>query len=114
MTDTKSVETNQITSLKASIERFVSLGEVESKPEARRAFLDFRDHLTTGKIRAAEKVGGQSSWDFAWACWLKWAAKAYLLWTKTLSLRASSPSKIVCASFPAVRPSAWELMSRLL
>jgi len=59
MTKTKSVETDEITSLKASIERFVSLGEVESKPEARRAFLDFRDHLTTGKIRAAEKIGGE-------------------------------------------------------
>ena len=44
-------------SLKLSIERLASLGEVEHKPEAREAFLDFRDQLTRGKIRAAEKVG---------------------------------------------------------
>lgn len=45
-------------SLKPVIERLASLGEVEHKPEAREVFLDFRDQLTHGKIRAAEKVGG--------------------------------------------------------
>jgi 2,3,4,5-tetrahydropyridine-2-carboxylate N-succinyltransferase len=43
--------------LKSSIERFSSLGEVEKNPEARAAFLEFRDQLTRGKIRAAEKIG---------------------------------------------------------
>jgi 2,3,4,5-tetrahydropyridine-2-carboxylate N-succinyltransferase len=42
-------------SLKTSIERLASLGEVEHKPEARTTFLEFRDALTQGKIRAAEK-----------------------------------------------------------
>jgi 2,3,4,5-tetrahydropyridine-2,6-dicarboxylate N-succinyltransferase len=45
-------------SLKSSIERLSSLGEVEHKPEARAIFLEFRDALTQGKIRAAEKKGG--------------------------------------------------------
>jgi 2,3,4,5-tetrahydropyridine-2,6-dicarboxylate N-succinyltransferase len=46
-------------SLKASIERLAALGEVEHNPEARPAFLEFRDALTQGKIRAAEKVDGR-------------------------------------------------------
>jgi 2,3,4,5-tetrahydropyridine-2,6-dicarboxylate N-succinyltransferase len=44
-------------SLKSSIERLSSLGEVEHDPDARRTFLEFRDQLTQGKIRAAEKIG---------------------------------------------------------
>jgi 2,3,4,5-tetrahydropyridine-2-carboxylate N-succinyltransferase len=46
-------------SLKTSIERLVALGEVEHNPEARSAFLEFRDALTQGKIRAAEKIDGR-------------------------------------------------------
>src|ERR1035437_1291791 len=46
-------------SLKSSIERLASLGEVEHDPDARRAFLEFRDQLTQGKIRAAEKKDGR-------------------------------------------------------
>ena len=46
-------------SLKSSIERLASLGEVEHKPEAREIFLQFREQLTLGKIRAAEKAGGR-------------------------------------------------------
>jgi 2,3,4,5-tetrahydropyridine-2,6-dicarboxylate N-succinyltransferase len=43
--------------LKVTIERLASLGEVESDPQARNAFLEFRQALTEGKIRAAEKSG---------------------------------------------------------
>src|SRR5215468_10818204 len=46
-------------SLKTSIERLASMGEVEQKPEARKVFLEFRDALTQGKIRAAEKINGR-------------------------------------------------------
>jgi 2,3,4,5-tetrahydropyridine-2-carboxylate N-succinyltransferase len=46
-------------SLKSSIERLAALGEVETNPEARPAFLEFRDALTRGKIRAAEKIDGR-------------------------------------------------------
>lgn len=42
--------------LKAAIERLASLGEVESDPHARKVFLEFRQALTDGKIRAAEKT----------------------------------------------------------
>ena len=45
-------------SLKSSIERLSALGEIEHDPEARKTFLEFRDQLTQGKIRAAEKVDG--------------------------------------------------------
>ena len=45
-----------MSSLKSSIERLAALGEVEHNPEARRTFLKFRDELTQGKIRAAEKI----------------------------------------------------------
>ena len=45
--------------MKSVIERLASMGEVEHKPEARAAFLEFRDALTQGKIRAAERKGEQ-------------------------------------------------------
>src|SRR6266700_6304432 len=48
-----------MSSLKSSIERLASLGEVEHDPDARKAFLEFRDQLTQGKIRAAERVDGR-------------------------------------------------------
>jgi 2,3,4,5-tetrahydropyridine-2-carboxylate N-succinyltransferase len=48
-----------MSSLKSSIERLAALGEVERNPEAREIFLKFRDELTQGKIRAAEKVDGR-------------------------------------------------------
>src|SRR6476646_4668378 len=44
--------------LKSSIEHLATLGEVERDPEARKIFLEFRDQLTHGKIRAAEKIDG--------------------------------------------------------
>jgi 2,3,4,5-tetrahydropyridine-2-carboxylate N-succinyltransferase len=45
-------------SLRSSIERLASLGEVERDPGARQIFMDFREELTEGKIRAAEKIDG--------------------------------------------------------
>jgi 2,3,4,5-tetrahydropyridine-2,6-dicarboxylate N-succinyltransferase len=45
--------------LKSAIERLAAQGEVEHNPEARKVFLEFRDQLTQGKIRAAEKVKGK-------------------------------------------------------
>src|SRR5271170_2051554 len=52
-------------SLRSSIERLAALGEVERNPEARPAFIEFRDALTHGKIRAAEKIPnekGEARW----------------------------------------------------
>ena len=48
-----------MSSLKASIERLSAHGEVEHDPSARKTFLEFRDQLTQGKIRAAEKMDGR-------------------------------------------------------
>jgi 2,3,4,5-tetrahydropyridine-2,6-dicarboxylate N-succinyltransferase len=45
--------------LKSSIERLSAQGEVEHNPEARKTFLEFRDQLTQGKVRAAEKIDGK-------------------------------------------------------
>jgi 2,3,4,5-tetrahydropyridine-2,6-dicarboxylate N-succinyltransferase len=44
--------------VKSSIERLAAQGEVERDPEARKTFLEFREQLTQGKIRAAEKIDG--------------------------------------------------------
>jgi 2,3,4,5-tetrahydropyridine-2-carboxylate N-succinyltransferase len=46
-------------SLQSAIERLASLDQVERNPDARQIFLDFREELTQGKIRAAEKINGQ-------------------------------------------------------
>jgi 2,3,4,5-tetrahydropyridine-2-carboxylate N-succinyltransferase len=46
-------------SLRSSIEHLASLAEVERESDARQIFMDFRDALTEGKIRAAEKIDGQ-------------------------------------------------------
>ena len=48
-----------MSTLKSSIERLAALGEVERNPEAHKTFLEFRDALTQGKIRAAEKRDSQ-------------------------------------------------------
>jgi 2,3,4,5-tetrahydropyridine-2-carboxylate N-succinyltransferase len=45
--------------LQSAIERLATLGEVERNPEARQTFLKFREQLTQGTIRAAEKINGQ-------------------------------------------------------
>jgi 2,3,4,5-tetrahydropyridine-2-carboxylate N-succinyltransferase len=47
-----------MSNLKASIEHLTTRPDVERDAEARRIFLEFRDQLTQGKIRAAEKVNG--------------------------------------------------------
>lgn len=54
-------------SLKPEIERLASLGEVERNPDARRTFEEFRDQLTAGKIRAAEKINK----DWVTHAWVK-------------------------------------------
>lgn len=45
--------------LKAAIERLASSGEIENHPDARKKFQEFREALTQGKVRAAQKSGGQ-------------------------------------------------------
>ena len=48
-----------MSTLRATIEHLSAQGEVEHNPEARKTFLEFRDQLTQGKIRAAERVHGK-------------------------------------------------------
>jgi 2,3,4,5-tetrahydropyridine-2,6-dicarboxylate N-succinyltransferase len=61
LTNQQSAINNQqfMSALKSSIERLATLGEIEQDPEVRKTFLEFRDQLTQGKIRAAEKVDGR-------------------------------------------------------
>jgi len=60
-----------MSSLKSSIERLSSLGEVEHDPEARKTFLEFRDQLTQGKIRAAEKIDRTKNARWIVNTWVK-------------------------------------------
>jgi 2,3,4,5-tetrahydropyridine-2,6-dicarboxylate N-succinyltransferase len=45
--------------LKSAIERFAAIDTVGRTPEALQVFLEFREQLTQGKIRAAEKINGE-------------------------------------------------------
>jgi 2,3,4,5-tetrahydropyridine-2-carboxylate N-succinyltransferase len=58
-------------SLKSSIECLASLGEVEHDPGARKTFFEFRDQLTQGKIRAAEKTGTGKDARWTVNAWVK-------------------------------------------
>lgn len=46
-------------SLKSSIERLAALTAIDHRSEARSTFLEFREALTQGTIRAAEKIDGR-------------------------------------------------------
>jgi 2,3,4,5-tetrahydropyridine-2-carboxylate N-succinyltransferase len=74
LTNHQSAIDNQqfMSSLKSSIEKLSAQGEVERDPEARKTFLEFRDQLTQGKIRAAEKLDGPGK-DGRWTvnAWVK-------------------------------------------
>src|SRR5712664_4001089 len=45
--------------LQSTIESLATVGDNEANPEARQIFLDFRQRLTQGTIRAAENIDGQ-------------------------------------------------------
>lgn len=45
--------------LKSAIEQFSALADVRDNADARQVFLEFRDLLTRGSVRAAEKIDGQ-------------------------------------------------------
>ncbi len=60
-----------MSSLKSSIERLAAQGEVERDPEARRIFMEFRDQLTQGKIRAAEKISEGKNARWTVNAWVK-------------------------------------------
>jgi 2,3,4,5-tetrahydropyridine-2-carboxylate N-succinyltransferase len=60
LTNQQSSFNNQqfMSSLQSAIEHLSTRTELEGDPDARKTFLEFRDQLTQGKIRAAEKVNG--------------------------------------------------------
>ena len=59
-------------SLQAEIERLAASGSIEQDADARATFIEFRDALTRGEIRAAEKI------DDAWKVNI-WVKKGILL-----------------------------------
>jgi 2,3,4,5-tetrahydropyridine-2,6-dicarboxylate N-succinyltransferase len=73
LTNQQSAINNQhlMSSLKSSIERLAAQGEVERDPEARRIFMEFRDQLTQGKIRAAEKISEGKNARWTVNAWVK-------------------------------------------
>jgi 2,3,4,5-tetrahydropyridine-2,6-dicarboxylate N-succinyltransferase len=85
-----------MSSLKSSIERLATQGEVEHDPEARKLFLEFRDQLTHGKIRAAEKIDGRWSVN-------AWVKKGILLGFRlgTLAEMSGGLSFVDKDTFPA-------------
>jgi len=79
-----------MSSLQSSVERFAALGEVERNPEARKIFLEFREQLTQGKIRAAEKIND------------KWKVNVWVKQGILLGFRLGELSKMgsdACLSF---------------
>src|SRR5947209_676249 len=85
--------------LQAAIERLSALGEVEHNPEARKVFLEFRDELTHGRIRAAEKRDG------AWIV-NAWVKRGILLGFRLGELREMSAGALSFVdkdTFPARR-----------
>jgi 2,3,4,5-tetrahydropyridine-2,6-dicarboxylate N-succinyltransferase len=77
-------------SLKSSIERLAALGEVEHNPDARPAFLEFRDALTQGKVRAAEKIDG------------KWVVNTWVKHGILLGFRLGELAETSCAALTFV------------
>jgi len=87
--------------LEAAIEHLFALGEVEHDPEARKTFLEFRDELTHGHIRAAEKRDG------AWTV-NAWVKRGILLGFRLGELREMGDSTLSFVdkdTFPARRLS---------
>jgi 2,3,4,5-tetrahydropyridine-2-carboxylate N-succinyltransferase len=79
-----------MSSLKTSIERLAALGEVEHNPDARRLFLEFRDQLTRGKIRSAEKIDG------------RWVANAWVKHGILLGFRLGELTESNCGALTFV------------
>jgi len=83
--------------LQSTIERLAALSEVRQDAAARQTFLDFRDALTQGRIRAAEKIDGQ------WAV-NTWVKQGILLGFRLGELTEMSDGSFVDKdTFPARR-----------
>ena len=88
---------NSMHPLQSTIERLAALSEVRQDAAARQTFLDFRDALTQGRIRAAEKIDGQ------WAV-NTWVKQGILLGFRLGELTEMSDGSFVDKdTFPARR-----------
>jgi 2,3,4,5-tetrahydropyridine-2,6-dicarboxylate N-succinyltransferase len=76
--------------LQFSIERLAAVADLSNNPEARATFLEFRDALTSGKIRAAERVGG------------RWQVNAWVKQGILLGFRLGELSEISCSALSFV------------
>ena len=111
--------TIESTTLQANIEHYFAAGaEPVGDREAMDAFLELRNALSTGQVRAAEP---DSATPLGWRVntWVKqgillgfrlgtldkWAATNSPSWTRALTLRAGSAWRKQCASCPAAPPS---------
>jgi len=87
-------------SLKSAIELLAAAGSVKRDAEARRLFLDFREQLTRGKVRAAEKIDGE------W-CVNVWVKQGILLGFRLGELTETGTDSGLCFvdkdTFPARR-----------
>jgi 2,3,4,5-tetrahydropyridine-2-carboxylate N-succinyltransferase len=86
--------------LKTAMERLSLMSEVERGSEAQQLFVEFREHLTRGKIRAAEKIGDK--WQVN-----AWVKQGILLGFRLGELSATSAGSALSFvdkdSFPARR-----------
>ncbi len=91
--------------LKSGIEALAALDTIADSAEARRIFADFRDALTAGKIRAAEKVIDEKGE----ACWTTnpWVKQGILLGFRLGELKQMSDGDVLSFidkdTFPARR-----------
>ncbi len=92
--------------LKSAVERLVSLPEAERDPEARKVFEQFRDALTAGKVRAAEKQGNR---------WMvnAWVKQGILLGFRLGELTELGSGALSFVDKDTFPPRPWKLRDRV-
>ena len=98
--------TSPMHDLKSAVERLVSLPEAERDPEARKVFEQFRDALTAGKVRAAEKQGNR---------WMvnAWVKQGILLGFRLGELTELGSGALSFVDKDTFPPRPWKLRDRV-
>lgn len=98
--------TSPMHDLKSAVERLVSLPEAERDPEARKVFEQFRDALTEGKVRAAEKQGNR---------WIvnAWVKQGILLGFRLGELTELGSGALSFVDKDTFPPRHWKLRDRV-
>jgi len=98
--------TSPMHDLKSAVERLVSLPEAERDPEARKVFEQFRDALTEGKVRAAEKQGNR---------WMvnAWVKQGILLGFRLGELTELGSGALSFVDKDTFPPRPWKLRDRV-